>query len=225
MSNISTIKINNTHLKLLSKNLRILLDKRGLSESEIAQAINIPVMTVRRIVSGETTDPRISTLTLLADFFNVSIDSLIEDNEYQYISSMSKNKPQFIPLLDWITAATMQSLNDIDLKSWKNWHPVTSGDNYTLSDQTFALESRPSMQPRFPIGTIFIIDPNETPTDMDIILIKIKNDNTLSLRELIIDSPKWQLQPVVHGSEGIFYDEKEHQIIGVTVLTMLFTRR
>ncbi len=225
MNTIATIKINKTQLKKLAKNLRALLDEQNLSESDVAQAINIPVMTVRRIVSGETADPRISTLTLLANYFNVSIDSLMGDNETRSISLMSKNVPQFIPILDWKTASNIKSVKDIDLKSWKDWHPITLGDQYSFSDEAFALESRPSMQPRFPLGTLFIIEPNETPTDADIVLVKINKENTLSLRELIIDPPKWQLQPVVHGSEVIFYNKQEHTIMGVTVLTMLYSRR
>jgi len=225
MNPIATVKIDKTQQKKLASNLRKLLDERNLSENEIAQAINIPVMTVRRIVSGETTDPRISTLTLLADYFNVSLDSLMDDYETKSISLMNKNVPQFIPILDWKTAASIKTTKDIDLKTWKDWHPITLGDQYSFSDKAFALESRPSMQPLYRRGTLFIIEPNETPADTDIVLVKINKENTLSLRELIIDPPKWQLQPVVHGSEMIFYDKKEHSIVGVVILTMLCSRR
>ena len=80
------------------------------------------------------------------------------------------------------------------------------------------------MQPRFPFGTLFIIDQNESPRDGDVILIKMKLEKVLSLRELIIDSPKWQLQPIVSGSENLFFDATNHSIIGVVVLTVLHKR-
>jgi len=224
MDVLATVKIDKVQLKKLAMNLRTLLNERKLSENDIAQAINIPVMTVRRIVSGETADPRISTLTMIADYLNVSIDSLLEDHQSKSVLLMNKNLPRFVPILDWQTAEKIRTVKDLDLKSWKEWHPITLGDQYTLSNEAFALESRPSMQPRFPLGTLFIIEPNEKPADTDIVLVKINKENTLSLRELIIDPPKWQLQPVVNGSEMIFYDKKDHTIMGVTILTMLCSR-
>ncbi len=223
MDNSSALKIDQSQIQMLSNNLRTLLDTRRVSESEIANALNIPVMTVRRIVSGETTDPRISTLKLIADYFNVSIDFLIGNKEKNSLNFMAKSMPQFIPILDWKTVSNISSLKDIDLNAWKEWHPIILGDKTSLSENAFALESRPSMQPRFPIGTLFIIDPNETPSDGDILLIKINHD--LSLREVIIDPPKWQLQPVVAGSEVIFYDKEKHTIVGVVILSILNTRK
>ena len=225
LSNIAALEISDTQPKKLSKNLRLLLDKRRMTESEVAQSLNIPVMTVRRLVSGETTDPRISTLKLIADFFNVGIDSLIEDNHPNTISLMKKNIPQFVPVLDWKSAANITSINDLDLASWKDWQPIALGTQTPLNNNTFALESRPSMQPRFPSGTLFIIDLNETPTDGDIVLVKMKTDGDLSLRELIIDPPKWQLQPIISGSETLFYDSNKHVITGVIILTMLHARK
>ena len=209
----------------LSKNIQMLLKEHQVTESEVAQSLNIPVMTIRRLASGETIDPRISTLKLIADYFDVSVDLLIEKNTSSSIALMGKATPQFIPVLDWKIATTINSIDDIDLKTWKEWHPIVLGDQSILSNGAFALESRPSMQPRFPAGTLFIIDSNETPNDGEIVLIKMKADGSLSLRELIIDPPRWQLQPIVVGSETLFYNESQHKIIGVIVLTILRTRK
>lgn len=220
----TVLDINKSQITALAKNLRLILDIRNLSEGDIAQALNIPVMTIRRLVSGETTDPRISTLKTIADYLNVSLDSLIDDNALNSITLMNKNTPQFVPVLDWETAANINSILDINLKTWSKWHPVAT-IHQQLSDNAFALESRPSMQPRFPNGSLFIIDPNETPSDRDIVLVRMNNNRSLSLRELIIDSPKWQLQPIVSGSEFLFYHEKEHSLVGVVLLTIFNSRR
>lgn len=225
MVNIAVLDMNESQLKTLAKNLRMLLEEHRVTESEIAQSLNIPVMTVRRLVSGETGDPRISTLKLLADYFKVSVDALIEDSTSKSIASMGKTALQFIPVLDWQIIKDINSTNDINLKIWKEWHPIVFVDQFLLSSDAFALESRPSMQPRFPVGTLFVIDPNETPRDSDVALIKMKADGSVSLRELIIDSPRWQLSPIVSGSEALFYDENQHTIMGIVVLTMLQTRK
>lgn len=51
--------------------------KRGVSQIEIAKAINIPQTSYSRYEQGNC-DPNISTLIKLADFFNISIDELVE---------------------------------------------------------------------------------------------------------------------------------------------------
>lgn len=224
MNAVTELKPSKIQVQTLAKNLRSLLNARNISENEIAQSLDIPVMTIRRIVSGETADPRISTLKLIADYFDVSIDALMGNNE-KSINLMTKKMPQFVPILDWEIAGNINSTKEINLINWKQWQPIVFGDNASLSENSFALESRPSMQPRFPKGTLFIIDPNETATDGDIVLIKIKNSKDLSLRELIIDPPRWQLQSIVTGSEVLFYDSSLHNIMGVVVLNMLHTRK
>lgn len=225
MDKITALKMDESQLKNLAKNLRMLIDERCITENDIAQSIHIPVMTVRRLVSGETVDPRISTLRLMANYFKVSIDSLIEDNTSNAIACMGRAAPQFIPVLDWKTIKDINSTRDINLKTWKEWHPIVFSDQFSLSNHAFALESKPSMQPRFPMGTLFVVDPNESPTDSDIALIKMKKDGNISLRELIIDLPRWQLYPIVSGSETLFFDESQHSIMGIVVLTILQTRK
>lgn len=213
-----------TQLQSIAKNLKALIVNSKVPELEIARALNTSVLTIRRIISGETEDPRISTLKAIADYFNVSIDSLLDDNEQRSINAMVKNKPRVIPILSWKEIEATDSITNINLNDWNEWYPVVGEQNY-ISASTFAIESRPSMQPRFPLGTLFIINPDETPMDSDIILIRMKQEKELSLRELIIDSPKWQLQPIVTGSETLFFDEKKQEILGVVVFTVLHKRK
>ncbi len=219
------ISINDTERQLLSINLRRLLDEHHINETDIAHSTGLPVMTVRRILSGETANPGISTLTPIASYFNVSLDSLISNNNQRPISAMKKNAPIFVPVLDWKTLAQYTSTKEIDLKTWKTWQPVITSQSCTLSEEAFAVESRPSMQPRFQLGTLFIVDPKEAPTDGDIALIKMRSTGDLSLREIVIDSPQWQLQPIIAGSELLFFDPHQHQIVGIIVLTILHARK
>lgn len=225
MSAITEIKITKSQVKKLAENLRILLKEHGLSENDLAQKLNNPVMTIRRLVSGETIDPRISTLKLIADYFKVTVDYLIEDNERKATTLMSKNMPQFVPVLDWVTLSKISSIKDLNLATWKKWQPITLPTQLSISDFAFALESRPSMQPRFPIGSIFVIEPQISSSDGDIVLVKIKGTNELTLRELNIDPPEWHLIPVVPGSNILSYLPQEHDIVGIVVLTLLYNRR
>lgn len=64
----------------LSKNLSLLLKKYNVSEGTLARELSLPYNTIHRLVSGYTTDPRISTLKLIASYFNVSMDSLLQSD-------------------------------------------------------------------------------------------------------------------------------------------------
>lgn len=214
-----------THSQQLADNLRRLLQTHRLNANQVAQALGIPMMTVRRLLSGETADPRISTLRLIANHFGVTVDSLMEGNDQVLIKSLKKTKPLFVPILDWNTAEKMNRVTDLNLTQWEEWQSVSLGENESIGSHAFALESRPSMYPRFPQGTIFIIDPDVTPADGDIVLVKIKKNNELALRELAIDPPDWRLHSLISDTNVLQYSKLDHEIVGVNILTMLYNRR
>lgn len=212
-----------TDLEVIATNIRKLMESNQVSESQLAKALGVSVMTIRRVVSGETEDPRISTISLIADYFEVGLDSLLEVRDIP-INFTQKNKPFFVPILDWEILENNHIYENLDLGKWQKWYPLVSSESLNLDKKTFAIEGKPSMQPRFPIGTLFIVNPQESLIDNDIILIKSKESGSLSLRELIIDTPKWILQPIIIGSELIYFDKNKYDIVGVVVLTVFHAR-
>lgn len=217
-------KIQESEIANLSHNLQRLLADRRLSVTQVADKIGVPMMTIRRLVLGETTDPRISTLKMLADHFDMSVDNLISD-DFQLGGDLAKSaKPQFVPVLDWEMAASIASLSEVDLSNWQAWQAVPMNKEHTLSSQSFALESRPSMFPRYSIGTIFIVDPEVTPQDGDLVLVRIRDAKDITLRKLMIDPPEWNLVSVTADAKNLAYSSDQHTLVGVVVLTMLYNR-
>lgn len=210
-------------LKLAEK-ISSLLQIHQISEINLARELNISLMTIRRLVSGETTDPRISTLKMIADYFNIPIETLLEDASELPLGKLKQEITQFIPVIDWQTASKITSIKEVDKQTLKEWQLITFGNHYSVTEEAFALESRPSMYLRFPNGTLFIIEPTIEPIDGDLVLVKIKKNGELSLREISIDPPEWKLHPIVPGSQSLLYSKKEYQIVGVVVLTMLYNR-
>lgn len=211
----------------LAKKLAALLKLKNVSASQIAHTLGLPLMTIRRLVSGETTDPRISTIKMLANYFKVPIDQLMDGKveDILEIKQSSIIKPHFVPIFNWSTIETSPSVKAIDISRWTSWQPLSVSDNEPIGKYTFALESRPSMYPRFPNGTIFIFDPELIPRDGDLVLVKIRDTNELTLRELKIDPPEWQLQGIVPGTKTLPYILRDLEIIAVNLLTLLFNRR
>jgi len=64
-----------------STRLRNLLEERGLTQKGLAQQLGIPVSTLGGYVQG-TSEPDFQTLKILATYFNVSLDYLLD---YQYV--------------------------------------------------------------------------------------------------------------------------------------------
>ena len=61
---------------LLCERLAELKNSKQLMQKEIAQGAGVPLRTYQRYENGER-EPSASTLSALADFFNVSIDYLV----------------------------------------------------------------------------------------------------------------------------------------------------
>lgn len=56
---------------------RLMADHQLKSGSDLARQLDIPPPSINRILAGQVTDPRCSTLILLADYFKVGIDQLV----------------------------------------------------------------------------------------------------------------------------------------------------
>lgn len=203
----------------LSRNLTALLKNNNTNEMELAKQLNVTYNTIHRLVSGNTADPKLSTLQQIADYFNVGIDTLLNNHINQL------NAPVYTAYnLPVITLEQAQSFNSAQNISWEKWLPVATSTAMPLNDNCYAVESSRSMQPRFPIGTAFVVNPDASPIDGDLVLVKFINDNRVSVRELIIDSPDWRLQSIIPGSRELIFDKAQLTIIGVVVLTIIQTR-
>lgn len=222
MSNrLKNIDFSENHL--IAANIRHLMKIHDISETQLANSLGISTMTIRRVMSGETEDPRISTLSLIADYFKVTVDSLLDKSKIPF-SIKEINKVHFLPILNWNNLKCFFSKEKIDSSTWNKWYPLANSESLKLDDKTFVLESKISMQPRFPQGSLLIISSQEKPQDGDIILLKSRSSEEISIRELTFDIPKWILHPIITGSEKIFFNEHEYNIIGVVILTILPSR-
>jgi len=209
----------------LPYNLAKLIADNGTTESHLARALQLPYNTIKRITSGETTDPKISTLGMIAGYFGVSIDDLLG-----YAASLTnknaKEPVASIPILNWEDLTNKETLKNINTYNWNNWQPIALTDDFSLSNQAFAIESRKSMQPRFPKGTIFIIDPDTKPSDGDIVLLEILETKEITLREIEIDPPEYRLLSINRNVNvrHLNYDKEKYKISGVVVLTILHSQ-
>lgn len=209
----------------LSKKLSQLLQEKGVTESELAKSIELPYNTVKRLVDGVTTDPRLSTLTEICKYLDVPIDVLLGNEGLSSSPHQQGATPLSVPLFTWEQLSDPAFLENIDLTKWTQWYPIPPMSNEGLNKGGYAVETRPSMQPRFPTRTILIVDPKIEPRDGDLILVRILEDNAISLREIVIDPPTKQLMPIAKNSTMLTYEPNKHEITGVVVLNMLMRNK
>lgn len=176
----------------LSKILRMLMAEHGnLSEAQLARDTNLPQPTIHRILNGETQDPRISTITPLAEYFNVSINQLLGLEPLS--ANLSKSsRVVSIPIISWADVVKGAKYYErLTPENWKSWANVES-----KHAGCYALKSKPSMSPRFPIHSVLIIDKQTKVFDGDFIVISSQEMQEATLRQYVSDGAQKYLKPI-----------------------------
>lgn len=144
----------------------------NISEHELARRTGIKQPIIHRLLSGENTNPKLSTLKPLADYFMISIGELIGEADIaQSWSGFTASKHK-----GWREVPLIEDWNQISLPSQKKAATKGIVVDCSLSPEAFSLFARDeSMEPLFPKGSIIIIEPTIIPENGDYILIMNEN--------------------------------------------------
>ena len=63
--------------KIISKNIKKLREKTGLSQDQMARKANMPLSTYLKVENGVTSNPSIQTLLNIAEALAISLDELV----------------------------------------------------------------------------------------------------------------------------------------------------
>jgi SOS-response transcriptional repressor LexA len=205
---------NNSHEQILIDNVRELLKIHKMNEAELARQANVPKPTLHKILAGSTEDPRISTLQAIANVFKITVDDLYSPSFTK--ATRHKIEVQAIPVISWTECLKGVSfIAGLTATNWKKWL-ITENTKKSL----YGLVSKSSMESQFPIGTVFIIDPEGIPRDGDLVVVEYPDAEEATLREMAIDGPIKLLLPISN------YAEKEKltdniQLLGTVVQSRL----
>lgn len=82
-----------------SARLEALLEERGISKADLAKSLHVDRKTIYRLTNNTESDPKLTVLLAVADFFSVSIDYLAgrTNNRDQIIArtSTEQTRPRF----------------------------------------------------------------------------------------------------------------------------------
>lgn len=172
----------------LSDVLKKLLSRSNLTVSDLSRHTGIVQPVIYRIATGETDNPKLSSLLPIANYFNVNLSQLIGEEPLEEENSHDALKNSVIPLLSWTNA---HHYKEIVPQQEKNI--MVMG----LSEFAFALiMPDTSMEPMFQRGSLLIFDPMVKPEDRSFALVKLSISESAVFRQLLIDVNQQYLKPL-----------------------------
>jgi len=197
--------------------LKELLARHRINATELAKRIDLPQPTIYRLLAGKTEDPKLSTLSNIADYFSISIDQLLGKVSLDMHGSGQTgiSRSLSIPIISWQHAINpTEYIANLNANNYTDWLTI-DGD---ASDSSFGLRSKPSMEPRFHAGSILIVDPKLSPCDGDLVVVYYNGTTEATIRQIVLDGLKQKLQSLVNSSEFEILNEKV-SLVGVVIQT------
>jgi transcriptional regulator with XRE-family HTH domain len=163
-------------------NLKKFLKKECMSENELSKRIGIPQQVINRIITGINQNPKLSTITPIADYFNIPLHELISNANLDVTNTQIMNSQHKVPFVEFKDIEE-HGINDAishtnkyitaDLDQNKSYFATTMNDN--------------SMEPKFSQRTILVFEKGKEPFNGDFCLLKDERDHYV-FRQIMINS-------------------------------------
>lgn len=171
--------------------IRGLMEHFKMSEADLCRGVGLPQTTINRLLTGQTSDPRISTLMVLAQFFNISLDQLTGKEKLILSPSYNQAKGSTIPVIAWkdlqiwLTLPNGGDCNSIRfLKTEK-----------TLSKGSFAVRTPVACEPVFGKDSMLIMERLHDPEPLEgqMVLVEI-SAGQYGLRQVLQEGNTYYLK-------------------------------
>ena len=193
----------------VSDNLRFLMEKNKLTQSDIARICNVKQPSVSTWL--KTGDMKIENLLALCRHFRISVDELIYGERPQSGFTPAKR----IPLLSMVEAG---KLTEIPAREYERYIFV-AGD---IPDNCFALDvegdsmTSQSGGESIPDGSIVIVEPCCFSRELNHQVVIATLGDLATMKELVIDGDEIYLKPwnTAYPMKPIKIDQEGYAIIG-----------
>ena len=204
---------------LIAKNLDYLMAKHHQNPTSLAAATKQNQPTLHRIMTGESKDPRRTTLQPFADFFGVNVDDLrtkdLSTGLDSNVSPAPKMKGKGIPVISWVAAGQWSSADFEEVNEWRQ-------TSRNCSDKSFALRIRglsmynPGHKESFDEGDIILVDPENPFQNGSLVISMIENTGEATFKKLYIEDGLHYLKALnPDWSPQIIHFEEPTRILGV----------
>lgn len=175
----------------VSATVRRLMEHFKMSEADLCRGVNLPQTTINRLLTGQTSDPRISTLTVLAQFFNISLDQIIGKERLILSSLHNQAKGSTIPVIEWA-----------NLQSWLSPKAYPESDlkifvktEKDLSAGSFAVKTPVACESVFGKDSLLIMNrfQNLKPSEGQMVLVEL-SAGQYGLRQVLQEGSTYYLK-------------------------------
>lgn len=204
-------------MKKLHQILKALMAEVRINESELARRTGVGQPVIHRIASGETDNPKVGTLSPIANFFALSISQLIGDEPLPANRIPGTFNPgvqgwKQLPLLSWEQVLEWPNLPE------QTKPTQTVSIDQSLGDNAYAVMVKDtSMEPRFPEGTTLIVDPTLQPQNRDFAIVYLDGQKHPTFKQILIDGASIYMKPLNQDFDRQRIDDKKHKFLGVVV--------
>lgn len=203
---MSTILLHDINQHSLAETLTDLIEREiKLTPAALARKLGIPTNKITRILNGDVTDPKASTLLQIANYFDITIEQLLGLAPIvREGTSQGLTATQALPIFELSQPEKMT-------KEWYRWVPNDiAGDYFTLALDTDLYE------PTFQQNSLLIINRDVAPDDRSYILIK-KNDNSRHylIKKYVQEGDQSYLYPINPKLPVEIFDKKLYTVVGV----------
>ncbi len=198
---------------MISRNISLLMEHFNIrNESQLAKLVRMPQTTVNKLITGVSSDPRVSTLTPIIEHFKISLDTLLSDNPI-FTPTSASQQDLLIPI------ATLDELGDIhtnlnSLKpdNWPQWYPIPKQSSLNY----YAIQLTPKqLLPPFHDACIVIVKNESKLPQSGYCLLKHLHSNTVSLKKVFFDDSRQWLLALETGLPPTEFDAKKWNSLGV----------
>lgn len=185
--------------------IRKLMEHFKMTEADLCRGVSLPQTTINRLLTGQTSDPRISTLAALAEFFDISLDQIIGKEGLVLNPSYNQAKGSIVPIIDWTNLQvwlTHKSYPECDLKSFVKTEKM-------LSPGSFAIKTPVACESVFGKDSLLIMDSLQDlkPSEGQMVLVEF-SAGQYGLRQVLQEGSTYYLKRLFAPFEVSVADEK-----------------
>ncbi|MCX7120502.1 MAG: LexA family transcriptional regulator [Gammaproteobacteria bacterium] len=198
------------YMSSLSEVLKQLFAKTKLSSHRLAQTLGMPTPTIHRLLTGVVQDPKISTLTLLSDYFHITIEQILGRAPLPDIIM----KPFFsVPLLTMNQACSYEK-HMRKPGRWYRWQAQSDNN----AEKVFSIKIDNNLyEPIFLAGSHLIVKTDIEPSNGDYVLVSFVGDTTPVIKKYIAEGRHKYLSALTSDLKPVSLDPSELTVLGVVI--------
>ncbi len=199
---------------IISRNINLLMEHFAIrNESQLAKLVGMPQTTVNKLITGISSDPRISTLIPIIKHFKISLDTLLSDDPVFEKTSVQQSSDLLVPIV------TLEELSDIHVnlhalksENWPQWYSIPKQNSHNY----YAVHVSPKeLLPPFQDASILIAKNESKLPQSGYCLIKHQRSNIISLKRVFFDDGRQWLLALEPGLPPIEFNHRQSKSLGI----------